>query len=59
LEVNLHALRKEMMHEIYNQYYGSTNLLNDSVKIPSGLEIGHKISVKRNDYGTHKLQQII
>ena len=56
LEVNLHALRKEMMHEIYNQYYGSTNLLCDSVKTSSGLEIGYKISVKRNDHGTHKLQ---
>ena len=46
------------MHEIYNQYYGSTNLLCDSVKTSSGLEIGYKISVKRNDHGTHKLRQI-
>ena len=59
LKVNLHVLRKEMMHEIYNQYYGSTNLLCDSVKTSSGLEIGHKRSVKRNDRGTHKLRQIL
>ena len=59
LEVNLHSLRKEMMHEIYNQCYGSTKLLYDSVKTFLGLEIRHKIFTRRNDHETHKLRQIL
>jgi hypothetical protein len=56
LKRNSHVTRREIKHEIYNQWHGSTKNLYDPYKNFLGLDFGHNVLYEMIDQGNHNFR---